>query len=302
MRACAHIGGKPTLAVQTLVKGNKEYVLIAPSVAERDGWVASIQAIIDDDFSASLERHGPLMKQGGRDKRMWEERMFIVSKTGLSWAPRKFNDVCIRPPEIVSVQPVSTTPGYGIELHTTVKDQKKYLCYTDSEEQRAEWIESFKQVMGVVSRKVTDRKIKLDLRMVNERQHALEIQGTDVKLEFASQSEDNKVAAGDSSTSEAERLLQLALKKCFATFDIDKSGFLSLEELWDALNTLGLRPTHAELAWMVSECTTSDDGRLSEVEFIEMMHQYIDAGNHPQLQYTGQSWCPMNLLSLDFGT
>ena len=108
------------------------------------------------------------------------------------------------------------------------------------------------------------------------------------------------MAAADSSTSEADRLLQLALEKCFATFDTSKSGRLTLEELWDALHSLGLRPTHDEVAWMVSEYATSDDGSLSENEYIQMMHQYIDAGNHPRLQYTGNSWCPMNVLSLDF--
>ena len=30
-----------------------------------------------------------------------------------------------------------------------------------------------------------------------------------------------------------------------------------------------------------------------------MMTQYIDAGDHPKLEYTGKSWCPLNLLSLD---
>lgn len=296
----ADIGGKPSLAVQTTVKKQKQYVLIAPSVVDRDGWVVSIQAIIDNEFTTNLERRQTLMKQFGRDKDRWEERTFAVSVTGLSWSPREFNNICIQPPDILSVQPVSTTPGYGIELHTTVKDKKKYVLYTDSDEERTKWIESFQQVMGIVSRKVTDRKIKFDLRMLNTREHALEIQGTDVKLDFISQSGDEVVAAGDSNTSEADRLLQLALLKCFATFDTNKNGRLSLEELWDALYTLGLRPTHDELAWMISEHATCDDGSLSENEFTDMMHQYIDAGSHPQLQYTGNSWCPMNIFSLDF--
>jgi len=51
---------------------------------------------------------------------------------------------------------------------------------------------------------------------------------------------------------------------------------------------------------MVSEHASSDDGTLSKEEFISMMTQYIDAGDHPQLSYLGHTWCPLNLLSLDF--
>ena len=125
------------------------------------------------------------MKQFGRDKYVGGAYLCVV-RDGLSWSPRELNNICIRPPEIISVIPVSTTPGYGMELHTTVKDEKKYVLFTDSEEERTKWIESFQQVMGVVSLKVTDRKVKVDLRMLNEHEHALEIQGTDVKLEFIS--------------------------------------------------------------------------------------------------------------------
>ena len=96
-----------------------------------------------------------------------------------------------------------------------------------------------------------------------------------------------------------DRLLQLALAECFSTFDINNNGYLSLEELADALDTLGLKPTDDEIAWMVSEYAAGTDGTVSEVEFVHMMKQYIDAGDHPQLEYTGKSWCPLNLLSLD---
>ena len=143
-----------------------------------------------------------------------------------------------------------------------------------------------------------DRKIKLGLRVTDERHHAVEFQSANLKLEF--QSAKGAEAEHVAENLSQSQLLTLALAECFSSFDADKSGRLNLEEPAAALDTLGLSPTDDEIAWLVSEYANDKRWVPSETEFVHMMTQYIDAGDHPQLEYTGKSWCPLNLLSLDF--
>ena len=101
-----------------------------------------------------------------------------------------------------------------------------------------EWVEAVQQLLGVVSSSshISGRKIKLDLRVVNQRSHAVEFGGGKLKLSFQSQPEEEKAAT---ESVPHEHLVQLALAECFLTFDIGKTGRLSLEELSEALDTLG---------------------------------------------------------------
>jgi Ca2+-binding EF-hand superfamily protein len=303
--ATQDIGGKPSFIVTTTTKASKTYQLVASSVDERDTWLVAVQALADGSFSDALARKGTLMKLGGLNKDMWEERNFTVSMSGgLSWSSRSFNDISVSPAQVLSVNELSRRagelspnglPACEFEVKTTAKDNKTYRFSCSTEEERSEWVEAIEQLLGAGSRKVTDRKIKLDLRVLNKTQHAVEFQGTNLKLDFVSQTDESS-----SESMSRDKLVQLALFECFSTFDTNRSGYLTLEELSDALECLGLNPTHDELAWMVSEYAVSEDGSLSKEEFVAMMQQYIDAGEHPQLEYEGHAWCPINLLSLDF--
>eukprot|EP01043_Picozoa_sp_COSAG02_P029264 COSAG02_NODE_1813_length_10785_cov_17.017312_6_plen_1261_part_00 len=320
------VGGKPSLVISTSVKRGKSYILAAPTVEGRDEWIRCLNNNLtahnilkpkDPDVQPEPEsgpdldqRHGAsmycdykgqLMKLGGKPgHRVWEERTFTLAATGLHWAMKDRPPVMVSPVEFHAVRPIDTEP-HGMEILTSVKNGKTYILRARSDDERQAWCDALATLQhGSTKQSIKDgdRKIKLDLRVTDERHHAIEFQGAKLKLEFQSVKgkEDEHVAENLSQS----QLLSLALAECFSTFDTSKSGRLDLEELAAALDTLGLSPTDDEIAWLVSEYADGNDGCLSETEFVHMMTQYIDAGDHPQLEYTGKSWCPLNILSLDF--
>jgi hypothetical protein len=310
--ACSSTGSA-SFVVVSRVKGGKSYHLIASTVAERDEWVAAVQQLVDAasaDAVASSQlrqsmfttsavtaaadtvelKYGKLLKLGGRQRATWEERAFIVGPHGFNWRAGGKGKSIITPDSIINVASTSGTP-HGFAVSTSVKDGKTYHFKAGDDDERDAWIAALRAVQeaGTMGER---KKINLDLRVVNnDGKHRVEFKEANLKLDFE---------ADKDQLLDQDKLLELALAECFATFDTDKTGRLQLFDLQEALDTLGLQPTEDELAWMVSEYAVSEDGSVSQLEFVHMMRQYIDAGSHPQLEYTGASWCPLSFFSLDF--
>lgn len=61
------------------------------------------------------------------------------------------------------------------------------------------------------------------------------------------------------------------LKEVFAVFDKDGDGYISVDELKQALNNLGERLTNEELKAMMEAADEDGDGRINFAEFNSMM-------------------------------
>lgn len=63
------------------------------------------------------------------------------------------------------------------------------------------------------------------------------------------------------------------MKKAFELFDIDKTGFISLENLKDVADDLREDVTIEELQAMINEFDLDGDGKISQDEFIQIMKE-----------------------------
>jgi len=60
-------------------------------------------------------------------------------------------------------------------------------------------------------------------------------------------------------------------RQAFETFDTDKTGDITIEELAAVFRSLGQNPSETELQDIISEVDTDRDGTISFSEFISMM-------------------------------
>eukprot|EP01050_Picozoa_sp_SAG11_P032992 SAG11_NODE_10987_length_791_cov_1.076590_1_plen_191_part_01 len=97
--------------------------------------------------------------------------------------------------------------------------------------------------------------------------------------------------------------MKKALHSCFATFDDDNTGKLTLDQLHDSLDALGLFPTEEVLTGLLAQYAEEDaDGEFTVTEdrFMKLMQSYIEKCKHARLDYEGKVFCPLNTFGLDF--
>ncbi|MES1922360.1 calmodulin-like 3 [Bonamia ostreae] len=73
------------------------------------------------------------------------------------------------------------------------------------------------------------------------------------------------------STHKSEFSAKSNVKEAFKAFDKDGNGFISLEELKSAMESLGEKVTKEELQEMVKIADKNNDGKIDYEEFVEIM-------------------------------
>eukprot|EP01052_Picozoa_sp_SAG31_P016382 SAG31_NODE_1083_length_10012_cov_5.562796_2_plen_2400_part_00 len=145
-------------------------------------------------------------------------------------------------------------------------------------------------------------KLNLNFRLIGGK-HIAEIatEGHDGETKRA------KVDVGtdDQIVTDPAVLLNAALKSCFKTFDVERTGWLTLDQVYDALDALGLSPTEDMLTGLLAEFAEESEEADGEVvmpfeNFILMMNDFIHEEKAPPLDYEGAVFCPFNTFGLDF--
>ena len=65
---------------------------------------------------------------------------------------------------------------------------------------------------------------------------------------------------------------QEIIKKAFDAFDLDKSGAISLAELYNVLHHAGVKVTQAQCQQLISKYDSNHDGSLEIEEFTELVN------------------------------
>jgi len=65
----------------------------------------------------------------------------------------------------------------------------------------------------------------------------------------------------------------LELKDAFEMFDRDKDGLISNKELGNILRSLGHEPNDVEIADMINDVDSDEDGKIDFNEFMHLMHK-----------------------------
>ena len=106
--------------MSSLVKNNKKFHLIAPSVSERDDWVSAIHRMIAGQLKHV--KHGTLLKLGGRSKERWEQRTFTVKPSGIVWSAKSTEENTLRSYEMYSVSELHDDEVTAHEEATLAKE------------------------------------------------------------------------------------------------------------------------------------------------------------------------------------